>query len=469
MFIEGFTEEFEKRAAPGAKYATEAIRINSELSKREGQVFAEQALPIPKDQNAPAAFAIQRHDALRAGPHLDLRLLIGDEAHSWATRKGLPTEPGRPRLLIQQPTHRAEYASWQGTIPEGEYGAGEVTLDELQDIVIKSSDNDKIHFFMPKGNNPGEFTMFRKDGANWLAVKHKPRAEYFERRQKYRNKGEVPPEAWTSRTWIAEEKKDGAGTIAVLDKNKGISFISARESISGLPIHRTWNVPHLDVKVPPEYHGTVLRGETWHPGGFYEASRILNSAPTKAVMLQLEKGLLNFAPFKVERAPGGEKIPYSEQRKFIEKLTRDLGVPYIQPPGKQIIGDKQKLLNKVIGEGGEGIILKPLDSFDEKDWFKVKNRNDWDLRIVGTTEGRNKYRGRGIGAFILADRTGRVVGRAAGMPDEIREEAYLEPENFIGQIAKIKSQGVAVSQLRAPVFKGFSTDTVTPDVVLSKI
>ena len=146
------------------------------------------------------------------------------------------------RLVYLRSCSFPEFARFQGDIAPGEYGAGRVKLDDLRDIVIKKSGDDKIHFHIAKGQNRGEYTMFRTDGPNWLAVRHKDRPEYFKKRKKYRNKGEVPSEAWTSSKWIGEEKKDGAGTIAVLDKNKGISYISAREPAGGLPIHRTWNV-----------------------------------------------------------------------------------------------------------------------------------------------------------------------------------------------------------------------------------
>lgn len=74
-------------------------------------------------------FTRQRHEADRAGLHWDYRLVHGDKAYSWATKKQLP-EPGKAILLFEQPVHDRSYAlSQRVEIPKGEYGAGTTTLD----------------------------------------------------------------------------------------------------------------------------------------------------------------------------------------------------------------------------------------------------------------------------------------------------------------------------------------------------
>lgn len=74
-------------------------------------------------------FTRQRHEAKRAGLHYDYRLVAGDKAYSWATKKEMP-DPGSAIILFEQPVHTSHYAlSERVDIPDGQYGAGTTTLD----------------------------------------------------------------------------------------------------------------------------------------------------------------------------------------------------------------------------------------------------------------------------------------------------------------------------------------------------
>lgn len=86
-------------------------------------------------------FTRQRHEADVAGLHYDYRIVIGDKAYSWATRKELP-EKGKSIILHEQPVHTADYAlSEKVVIPKGQYGAGVTTLDWVKKGRIKKGDD----------------------------------------------------------------------------------------------------------------------------------------------------------------------------------------------------------------------------------------------------------------------------------------------------------------------------------------
>lgn len=66
----------------------------------------------------------QEHAADKAGLHTDWRVVIGDKAYSWATRKA-PPRPGEKIILWEQPVHTAGYAFTKEIVhPPGTYGAG---------------------------------------------------------------------------------------------------------------------------------------------------------------------------------------------------------------------------------------------------------------------------------------------------------------------------------------------------------
>jgi DNA ligase D-like protein (predicted ligase)/DNA ligase D-like protein (predicted 3'-phosphoesterase) len=112
-------------------------------------------------------FVVHRHHASHI--HYDLRLEKEGVLRSWAVPKGLPPSPGIKRLAVQTEDHPLEYLNFEGTIPKGEYGGGDmwVFMQGRYEITKEKKDG-SFYFKLISKVHTGEYRMFSIKGKDWL-------------------------------------------------------------------------------------------------------------------------------------------------------------------------------------------------------------------------------------------------------------------------------------------------------------
>ena len=123
-------------------------------------------------KNAGNIYVIQKHQARRL--HYDLRLEMNGVLKSWAVPKTPPAEKGVKRLAVQVEDHPIDYAGFEGTIPEGQYGAGTVEIWDKGQYILKERDKNKLVFEIMGKTLKGNYCLVRFKGEkNWLFFKKK--------------------------------------------------------------------------------------------------------------------------------------------------------------------------------------------------------------------------------------------------------------------------------------------------------
>lgn len=111
-------------------------------------------------------YVIQKHEANNL--HYDLRLELDGVARSWAVPKEPPKEAGIKRLAVEVDDHEISYMDFEGEIPEGEYGAGKVTIWDKGTWEEESVKEDKIVALIHGEKLKGRYTLVRMRDKNWL-------------------------------------------------------------------------------------------------------------------------------------------------------------------------------------------------------------------------------------------------------------------------------------------------------------
>jgi DNA ligase D-like protein (predicted 3'-phosphoesterase) len=116
-----------------------------------------------------ARFVIQEHHASHL--HWDFRLELDGVLKSWAIPKGVPEEPGIKRLAVPVEDHQLDYIDFEGEIPEGHYGAGQVIIWDSGDYTLMERSPNKLIFTLQGKRLSGDYVLTKMRDGQWLIFK----------------------------------------------------------------------------------------------------------------------------------------------------------------------------------------------------------------------------------------------------------------------------------------------------------
>ena len=341
-------------------------------------------------------FVVQRHDASRL--HYDFRLERDGALASWAVPKGVPLEPGTQHLAVHVEDHPLSYATFEGEIPKGNYGAGTVEIwDSGTYELVEEKPNDGLTVHLKGERLNGLWTLVPAklggDPKNWLIVKKKEEAAAAASRKPrtYRPMlATLADSVPAGDEWLHEVKWDGyraivtlTGGEAELTSRNGNSLTARFESVARAVVQA--------VKTPD----CVLDGEVC---ALDDEGRASFSA------MQQGLGPHVFYAFDVLEVEGEPLIdlPFTERREsLIALLDRRNKTVRLS----DAFDDGEALYDAAAKQGLEGVVSKKAASRytpgkRSREWLKVKTQGRQELVIAGYTKGQGRRSG-GFGALVL--------------------------------------------------------------------
>ncbi len=338
-------------------------------------------------------FVVQRHDARRL--HYDLRLERNGALASWAVPKGLPFRAGERHLAVHVEDHPLDYATFEGVIPAGEYGAGTVEIwDRGTYELLEEKRNGGLTVRLDGERAQGVWTLVPAhldgDERNWLLLrKDAPEGDGQAFRPQLAQLTERLPKG---DGWLYEPKWDGyraivavSGGEATLTSRNGNDLTERFRSVA--------RAAAKAVRTP----SAVLDGEV---------CALDEDGSARFEALQSGSGrliLMAFDLLAVDDEPV-HTLPLVERRVRLEELL-DPAVDGVRV--SPAFEDGEALLAAARAQGLEGVVAKRADApyrpgRRTPEWQKLKLRDQEDFPIVGYTRGTGK-RAR-LGALVLGRR-----------------------------------------------------------------
>ncbi len=446
-------------------------------------------------------FVVQEHHATRL--HWDFRLERDGVLVSWAVPKGIPLDPRQNHLAVHVEDHPLDYIDFAGRIPEGNYGAGQVsvwdhgTYEELKWQIGARAGKEEVQVVLHGERVEGRYVLFQTRGKDWMIHRMDPPQDPGREAMPDQvlpmtarlAKG-LPPEP---RRFGYESKWDGVrgivfsagGTLRIQSRN--LEDITRRypeiralsDALGSHEVVLDGEIVALDRDGRPSFEQLQQRMGLTQEG---EVRRKMREVPVVYMVFDLlyldGHSLL--------------PLPYRERRAALESLGL-AGPSWQVPPWME--GDGKSMLAASAQQRLEGVMAKRLDSQYEPGrrtdaWLKIKNHQRQEFVIGGWLPRQGRRLGH-LGAILVGvydgddlvyagkvgtgftDRMLDDLGRrleplardsspfTAG-PKPQRGAHFVEP-TLVGEVEF--NEWTRGGQLRAPSFQGLRGDKDPRQVV----
>ena len=422
-------------------------QLSEYSAKRTFTATPEPAPALAEGRGGPLLFVVQQHRATRL--HYDLRLELDGVLKSWAVPRGPALDPSEKRLAVQTEDHPYDYGSFEGVIPPGQYGAGEVIVwdcgvyspdeggtwfhdrERAEREAREGLEKGKLSIQLRGEKLKGSFALVRtKEKKQWLLIKHKDRfvtsADVTAQNRSILSgvsvadlkvvpahripasqlvpAGEV--EAMPAKLapmlaesgdapfnradWMWEPKLDGYRVLALID-GEGVKLRSRR----GLEL--AGNFPRLAAEIGKQgVPGMILDGElvAFDASGKPSFGALQDRAQLKTereIAAADQNAPVVFCCFDLLQFAGIDlrQSPYKDRRRYLAQCL--LPSPLVQLVHAS--EDGVALQAAAIASGFEGVVGKRKDSRYEAgkrsaSWVKVKPTRSADFVIGGYTQGK---------------------------------------------------------------------------------
>jgi bifunctional non-homologous end joining protein LigD len=459
--------------------------------------------PLPKDGPSRAekgkkqTFVIQEHHA--SSLHWDFRLEHDGVLASWALPKGLPVSPDQNHLAVHVEDHPLEYGKFSGTIPKGEYGAGEVSIWDHGYYDCEKWRPREILVVLHGKRAKGRYVLFPTKGDNWMIHRMDPAPEGFEAlptdiTPMLATPGQLPPD---DGQWAYEFKWDGMRVLVWIDGGRPrVVSRNDHDVTSSFP----------EVRAFAEAMGSrqalfdgelVVLGADGRPS-FAQLQHRMHASSPASVRKATAANPVSLVIFDLLHLNGTSllELQYDQRRQALEEL--DIGAPgwaitpsFTDEEGEHIFGTAVEL-------GMEGVVAKRRTSTYQPgrrsgDWIKVKNQHVQEVVIGGYTKG-NGARREDFGALLVGipspdDRRLTFVGKvgtgfsdrsrgemasdlrrivratspfAEPLPTAVERDATWVTPKLVGEVRY--SEWTPDGHFRHPVWRGLRTDKTARDV-----
>ncbi len=469
-------------------------------------------------------FVIQEHHASRL--HYDFRLEHDGVLVSWALPKGVPTDTRKNHLAVQTEDHPLEYGTFEGTIPAGQYGAGEVTIWDQGTYDLEKWRDGKEVIATLHGEKHGShrYALIQTGGrdgdeSNWMIHLMKDVAEQPPRTAKADSRRRVNPptrdealaapprpkpltpmlaslgavgDLTDESEWAFELKWDGIRAIAEIAH--GQVRLTSR---NGVDI--TASYPELAELATALVGDAVLDGEivalnrAGRPdfGVLQKRLGVSKKADVERVRATTP---VHFMAFDILERDGQRVTAdsYDERRALLERTITATGTVQIPPV---LEGDVHAALATSLELGLEGVLAKRragtyLPGKRVRSWVKVKHHLTQEVVVGGWRPGAGS-RAHRVGSLLIGVPEGdelRYVGRVgtgftdrqldeiagrlrrlerktspfAELPPADASDAHFVTPSLVGEVEV--AGWTPTGKLRQPSWRGWRLDKEPADV-----